>query len=153
MFTSPITIHALKIYQMSHTKSTFKKQYNSAPKYILKTVQYGKSWFVADSSKTNEVLTLTSDYALRFSHGFDDPIIKVKAWSISTGFQMQAEYLPILENYKGFELRTTPNGDYFTTLVYKGMDCVGGTFASPLYGEDAVLKAKNQIDTEVKHSV
>lgn len=54
---------------------------------------------------------------------------------------------PEIEQYKGFEIRTTPNVDAFTSLIYKDNVCVGGTFATPRDSQTSIAKAKANIDS------
>lgn len=58
------------------------------------------------------------------------------------------EYLKAeIEHYNGFELRTTPNNDAFTTLVYKNNIIKGASFATPRDSKSSIEKAKEKIDS------
>lgn len=74
------------------TISQLKKQADNAPKFILVAYQNGKDnyVYVADRFKTECNLTENLKNALKFSYGFDDELIKEKAWSLSTGFEFMA---------------------------------------------------------------
>jgi hypothetical protein len=53
-----------------------------------------------------------------------------------------------IDTYKGYEIRTTPNGNGHISLIYKGDDFKGGT-ASDLCGnapQNSIDKAKRKID-------
>jgi len=52
---------------------------------------------------------------------------------------------PVIEIYKGYEIRTTPNGEHFASLIYKGNEPVGGTF-SDARKANSIDKAKAKID-------
>jgi hypothetical protein len=51
-----------------------------------------------------------------------------------------------IEIYKGYEIRTTPNGEAFTSLIYKDDEFKAGTFSTPLDKKTSVEKAKNKVD-------
>lgn len=52
---------------------------------------------------------------------------------------------PEIVHYLGFELRYTPNGDYWTCLIYKGDDFKGGTFDKSL--DNCLDKATKKIES------
>lgn len=55
-------------------------------------------------------------------------------------------YSPLIEIYKGYEIRTTPNGTHSTSLIYKNGEAVGGSFAGPFDKITSTEKAKIKID-------
>ncbi len=59
---------------------------------------------------------------------------------------MKAIITPVTEVYKGYEIRTGPNGTHSCSLIYKDGQPIGGTFSSPTEKLSSIEKAKAKID-------
>lgn len=78
---------------MSKTFSQLRKEANDAPKYVLRSKQFGFDIYIADREKTDILITDTLGEALQFSVGFDNEEMKLSVWKLSTGFDLEIVYL------------------------------------------------------------
>jgi hypothetical protein len=68
------------------TISKLQKKAKQAPKFVLFTNEFGFDMFICGGES---VITDNSDEAMKFSVGFDDEKMKLRAWSACTGYKLQ----------------------------------------------------------------